>query len=230
MMSETVVHIQKLEHRFGSDSSDLNGGFMLPELVIKPGERILLTGSSGCGKSTLIGLLSGILAVQKGSVQVCRQELFEVSESKRDRFRGVSIGLLFQRFHLMKGLTALENVALPSQLHGKPDSKTKAQVLLDQLDCGHLSSRFPHQLSVGQQQRIALARALIHKPQLVLADEPTASLDPELSESTLRLISERCKASRASLLLVSHDQHQSGQFDRHINWDDLTSTHHASQG
>jgi putative ABC transport system ATP-binding protein len=201
------------------------------------GERVFLHGPSGSGKSTLIGLLSAVLRPEAGRVQVLGQDLGPLGGAARDRFRGDHIGLIFQQFNLVPYLSVLENVLLPCRFSSKrkqralqsADSLTQAAVvLLEHLDIDPSLHRRPAgQLSVGQQQRVAAARALMGRPELIIADEPTSSLDEGRQLAFLELLMRECAASGASLLFVSHDRRLMPRFDRSI---DLMSVNRAASG
>lgn len=184
------------------------------------GEQRALRGSSGSGKTTFLHLIAGILAADAGSVQVGGVDMTSLSESDRDRRRARSIGYIFQTFNLLQGYTVLENV-LMGMSFGVGADKARATALLKRVGLGHRLDHFPRQLSTGQQQRVAVARALANRPGLVLADEPTGNLDVKHAAEALALIREVCKESGAALLLVSHDLHVLGQFEQVSDFADI---------
>ena len=176
------------------------------------GEQVALRGASGSGKTTFLHLIAGILTADQGRVQVAGVDMTALSESERDRRRARSIGYIFQTFNLLQGYTVLENV-LMGMSFGVGVDKARATALLKRVGLGHRLEHFPRQLSTGQQQRVAVARALANRPGLVLADEPTGNLDPKHAGEALALIREVCRESGASLLLVSHDPQVLAQFE-----------------
>jgi len=181
---------------------------------IERAEQIALVGSSGGGKTTLLNVISGITTPDSGQVFIDEIEITRLPEAGRDRFRAERIGFVFQTFNLLTAFTALENVLLGMSFsRGKVD-KQMAKDLLEKMGLGKRLSHRPSQLSVGEQQRVAIARSLANRPSLLLADEPTASVDPANQETILKLIREMCKEFSVSLLLVTHDPEIAGKFDR----------------
>ncbi len=194
------------------------GGGLLPVLRIdsfslKPAEQIALVGESGGGKTTLLNVIAGITQADSGSVLVDNVELTRLSEPARDRFRAERIGIVFQTFNLLPAFSALENVLLGMSFSGKVD-RAFARKLLDQVGLSHRLSHRPPQLSVGEQQRVAVARALANRPRLMLADEPTASVDTAHQQNILQLLRSACEEFKVSLLLVTHSPEVAGQFPR----------------
>jgi len=193
-------------------------------LRVERGEQVLLTGSSGSGKSTLLHLIAGLADPDGGNVLVAGQNIHALRGAARDSFRGRHIGMIFQTFNLLQGFSALENVmaalmfsAVPRAEHAK-----RAAALLDQLEIRDHASP-PERLSVGQQQRVAVARAIACSPELVLADEPTASLDPENAAGAVQLIQHVCREKNAALVCVSHDPAMRERFPRALSLGDLRS-------
>lgn len=188
----------------------------LRRLELAPGEQVVLTGSSGSGKSTLLHLIAGLMDPDMGEVRVAGTAIGSLTGSARDRFRGRHVGMVFQTFHLLHGFSALENVLAALMFSDLPRSehKARAAALLERLGIERVHAP-AEELSVGQQQRVAVARALACRPALVLADEPTASLDPENAAEAVGLLKEACRESGAALLCVTHDPSLVGSFDRH---------------
>lgn len=194
------------------------GGTVLPVLNVprfemKKGEQVVLVGSSGGGKTTLLNVISGISAPDSGSVTIDGVNVTQLHEAARDRFRAERIGFVFQTFHLLPAFSALENVLLGMSFSGKSDKK-RAKELLERVGLGGRLSHRPSQLSVGEQQRVAVARGLANSPSLLLADEPTASVDTGNQDTILKLIREGCQEGNVSLLLVTHAPEVAAQFDR----------------
>ena len=202
------------------------------EFFVRPGEKVFIKGTSGCGKTTLLNLIGGILKPQTGAVHVLGVDLCKLSERERDTFRSDHMGMIFQMFNLIPYLSVAENVVLPCHF----SSKRKERVLekfssvhkamerlmeMLQLSLADLAKRKASELSVGQQQRVAIARALIGTPEIVIADEPTSSLDEENRHSFLQLLFEECDLSAATLLFVSHDGSLAKYFDRCLDLRDF---------
>ena len=198
----------------------------IPELTVARGERVFLFGPSGSGKTTLLGLLAGILTGFTGSVEVLGRDIGKLSGSERDAFRGTHLGYIFQLFNLIPYLTVEENIILPGRLHpARAKSASEAHVVAKRLGIEHLLGRAVTQLSVGQQQRVAAARALLGGPELLIADEPTSSLDYDHRERFLELLFENCALSSSTLLFVSHDRSLAGKFDRQLSLLDFNRAH-----
>ncbi|HEY1792167.1 MAG TPA: ABC transporter ATP-binding protein [Opitutaceae bacterium] len=184
----------------------------IPSFTLGAAKERALRGESGCGKTTFLNLVSGILAPDSGSILIGGADMAGISESGRDRLRAQRIGYIFQTFNLLQGYTVLENVVLGMSFAPGGADFTRARELLVRVGLGHRLGHFPRQLSTGQQQRVAVARALANRPALVLADEPTGNLDRRNAREALGLIRGVCAESGASLLLVSHDEEILGQF------------------
>jgi len=174
--------------------------------------QVALAGESGCGKTTLLHLIAGILKPDEGCVMIAGQEMSALSEAQRDRLRATTIGYIFQTFNLLQGYTCLENVLLGMSF-GPGADRVFARELLERVGLGNHLRHYPRQLSSGQQQRVAVARALANRPKLVLADEPTGNLDHKNATEALSLIRTGCQENGAALLLVSHDREVLGQFE-----------------
>ncbi len=176
------------------------------------GEQLALRGESGSGKTTFLNLIAGILVADSGSILLDGHNLVTLGEAGRDRLRAESIGYIFQTFNLLQGHTVLENVEL-GMAFGRGVDRARAEALLQRVGLGDKHRHYPHQLSTGQQQRVAVARALANQPKLVLADEPTGNLDRRNAREALALIREVCRESGAALLLVSHDERVLAAFE-----------------
>lgn len=211
----------------------------VPRLEVRPAERLFLRGPSGSGKSTLLSLIAGVNVPQRGSVRVLGRELREMGGAARDRLRGDHIGYIFQMFNLIPYLSVVENVCLPcgfSHRRRERAAKSSGSVaneavrLLAHLDMPAAVLRKPViELSVGQQQRVAAARALIGSPELVIADEPTSSLDSDRRSSFLDLLFAECERERAALIFVSHDSALIRGFDRVVELAEISRARPASR-
>jgi len=185
--------------------------------AIEPGEQLLLRGGSGSGKSTLLSVIAGLLTPSAGTVALTGQNIYALPQGTRDAFRGTHIGMIFQTFQLLSGFSAAENVmaALMFSIVPRQEHRSRAVKLLADLGIDRPDAEVGT-LSVGQQQRVAVARAIACKPVLVLADEPTASLDPENALAAVILIRQACRSSGAALLVTSHDPALRGTFEREL--------------
>jgi ABC-type lipoprotein export system ATPase subunit len=168
------------------------------------GQQVALRGESGSGKTTFLHLIAGILAPDSGSIRLGDRDMAKLSEPARDRLRAETIGYIFQTFNLLQGFTCLENVLLGMSF-GPGADRALATAILTRVGLGDRLHHYPRQLSTGQQQRVAVARAMANRPKLVLADEPTGNLDRKNARESLALIRETCRETGAALLLVSHD-------------------------
>jgi ABC-type lipoprotein export system ATPase subunit len=182
------------------------------EFALAAGEQRALRGESGSGKTTFLHLIAGILAPDSGRIALDGRDLAALGEAGRDRVRAEAIGYIFQTFNLLQGHTVLENVEL-GMAFGRGIDRAHAGALLQRVGLGEKLGHFPRQLSTGQQQRVAVARALANRPKLVLADEPTGNLDRKNAHEALALIREVCRENGAALLLVSHDEEVLRQFE-----------------
>jgi putative ABC transport system ATP-binding protein len=224
----TVPAVSIDDLRFGwPGAADL---LRISNLSITTGERVFLRGGSGSGKSTLLGLLSGVHLPRTGSVSILGQSLSSLGASARDRVRGDAIGYIFQMFNLVPYLGVLENTLLPLRFSAArrqrsgTDPKAAAQQLLTALGLPNDKQHAPvTELSVGQQQRVAAARALLGAPPLILADEPTSALDADHRDQFLELLLAQCRASNAALVFVSHDAALARHFDRQLDMRDFTA-------
>ena len=222
-MTQLVLDIRDLKFRYaGSDSPWIVDA---ARLQLEQGQHVLLTGSSGRGKSTLLHLVSGLIEPHHGHVLVTGQNIHQLHGAARDTFRGRTIGMIFQTFNLLHGFSAEENVmaalmfADPKRFPPKTH-REHARALLAELGIDRPEAD-PDRMSVGQQQRVAVARAVACEPALVLADEPTASLDPENAAAAMDLIQETCARHHAALLCVSHDPAMAGRFRERMSLHEL---------
>ena len=229
-----VIDVSNLAFRWQPDAPTV---LSIDALQVKPGECLFIKGPSGSGKSTLLSLLSGVTTASVGIVRVMDQALDQLGSVQRDHFRADHIGYIFQMFNLIPYLSVVDNVILPCRFSARRRAKAlargnsleaEARRLLQHLDMDHpdLHQRAVTTLSVGQQQRVAAARALMGSPELLIADEPTSSLDSDRRESFIRLLFDECRESGATLIFVSHDASLQHLFDRTI---DLAEINRAIQ-
>ena len=193
----------------------------IPSFEIAAGEQVVLIGPSGCGKTTMLHIIAGITKPNEGRVILDGLELTRYSEAARDRIRADKLGYVFQTFNLLPGFSSLENVVLGMTFASKKISPQRARQLLEQIGLGHRLNNKPSALSVGEQQRVAVARALANEPLLLLADEPTANVDPQNQQQIIDLIKSSCQAENIALLLVTHSMEVAEQFDRVVKLEDL---------
>jgi putative ABC transport system ATP-binding protein len=219
---QPVLELRQLRHRWpGEDSDVLN----IPSLRLQAGQRLLVRGASGSGKSTLLSLVAGVMQPLAGEVCLQGQDWRALPARQRDRLRAQSIGYIFQQFNLLPYLSALDNVCLPCRLSAHRaqragDVRAAAQALLAGLDLAPaLWQQRASQLSVGQQQRVAAARALIGQPALVLADEPTSALDETRRDAFMQVLLAQCAVAGSALLFVTHDARLAQHFDQVLDLD-----------
>jgi putative ABC transport system ATP-binding protein len=186
----------------------------LPAYRVDAGEQVVLLGPSGCGKTTTLHIIAGIIAPDSGSVWLDGLDLTTYSQVGRDRVRANKLGYIFQTFNLLKGFTALENVLLGMTFSQQKYDRARAIELLKQVGLENRLHHKPGKMSVGEQQRTAVARALANRPKLILADEPTANVDPSNQQKVVDLIRESCRREGISLLMVTHNMEVADQFDR----------------
>jgi putative ABC transport system ATP-binding protein len=176
------------------------------DLDVLRGEGVAIVGASGSGKSTLLAILAGLDTPTAGRVELAGQDLFALDEDARAELRGRAVGFVFQSFQLLPSLTALENVMLPLELAGRDDAEDEARGILGRVGLGERLHHYPKHLSGGEQQRVALARAFVVRPQLLLADEPTGSLDAESGEAVIALMFQLNREAGTTLVMVTHDE------------------------
>lgn len=222
----TCVELKQLQFKWPGAQLPL---LSIPELKIARGERVLLRGASGSGKSTLLGLIAGIHTSGSGQVNVLGEDLAQLSQHHRDRLRANEVGYIFQQFNLLPYLSAIANVTLACQFAparrqrlATSSSETEARQLLTRLGLTAEQQQQPaHQLSVGQQQRVAAARALLGSPALIIADEPTSALDQAHRDDFIKLLFEACEAQQTTLLFVTHDATLAPLFPRAIELSEI---------
>jgi putative ABC transport system ATP-binding protein len=225
--ADTILGLDDVQYRWPGRTSF---GLHVPNLTLAPAETVLLLGESGSGKSTLLSLICGTIIAQSGVVSVAGNNIASLSAGKRDRFRAETIGLIFQQFNLLPFASVQDNILLPLQF--APMRRKRVPVLVAEAERLCRALGLPSDimtvragaLSVGQQQRVAAARALIGTPQLIIADEPTSSLDATTQATFLQLLFAQSRAHDTTLLMVSHDERLSSQFDRVIQMADIAQT------
>ncbi len=209
----SLLEIRALQKGYRSPDGQRQAVIDIPEFSLAAGQAVALAGPSGSGKTTFLHLIAGILTPDSGSIRIDGQELVGMDEHHRDRLRATAIGYIFQSFNLLQGFTCLENVLLGMSF-GSGIDRSRAEALLRRVGLADRLHHFPRQLSTGQQQRVAVARAMAGRPKLVLADEPTGNLDPANAKESLALIRESCAENGSALLLVSHDRDILKAFDQ----------------
>ncbi|HOY16085.1 MAG TPA: ABC transporter ATP-binding protein [Haliscomenobacter sp.] len=187
-----------------------------PDLNCKDGEHCLILGQSGSGKTTLLHLIAGLRTAQSGSVVLNDTNISELSAGQLDRFRGRNIGIVFQQSHFVRSLTLEENLVLAQRLARVPVNYGRIASILAQLNLEHKLRAKPEALSIGEQQRAAIARAILNQPTLILADEPTSALDDANTEQVIQLLQEQAASVNASLLIVTHDNRLKTRFEQQI--------------
>ncbi|MDW3221865.1 MAG: ABC transporter ATP-binding protein [Paracoccaceae bacterium] len=226
-----IVSLDDVRYRWrGQDSF----GLSIPKMSIKTGETVLLLGESGSGKSTLLSLICGTITAQSGTVSVAGTDISELPAGKRDGFRAEQIGLIFQQFNLLPFAAVLDNILLPLRFAPgrrkrvmSPDEEAE-RLCRDMGLPEEIMTMRAGELSVGQQQRVAAARALIGTPPLIIADEPTSSLDAATQSTFLNLLFTQSRGNDTTLLMVSHDARLADQFDRVLQMKDIAQAGHTS--
>ena len=207
-----LLEISELKKSFVAPDGSRHSVVDVKSFALAENAQVALEGESGSGKTTLLNLIAGILKPDAGAIRVAGREMSALSESARDRLRATTIGYIFQTFNLLQGYTCLENVLLGMSF-GPGVNRAFARELLERVGLSNRLAHYPRQLSTGQQQRVAVARAMANRPKLVLADEPTGNLDHKNAAEALALIRSACKDNGAALLLVSHDRDVLKQFE-----------------
>jgi len=212
-----IIELDSLEIIFDSGKEPFKV-LDIPHWRVEEGDQVAIFGPSGSGKSTFLYTLAGLLPVSKGRLTVCGHSLEEMSEAKRDRFRARYIGYIYQNFNLLQGFTALENVLLGMTFSPRKSDPGEAKRLLEEVGLSHRLKQHPAQMSAGEQQRVAVARALANRPKLLLADEPTASLHPVNKEDVLRVLLDICNRHGCTLVLVTHEREVIGLFENTVTF------------
>lgn len=215
-----TVEIRDLVFGYGGDRPVLS----IDRLNVQKGEKVFIYGPSGSGKTTLLGLLAGVLPAKRGAIRLLGKDLVKMSAQERDEFRGNHLGYIFQMFNLIPYLSVLDNILLSCELNKTRKSripqgelKASAITIAQELGIAQYLEKAVTQLSVGQQQRVAVARAILGSPEIIIADEPTSALDYDHREKFLNLLFAECKKTNATVLFVSHDRQLESLFDRCIS-------------
>ena len=212
IMNQPALTINQLLYRYPGRTDP---SIVIPALHVDPAEQLMITGQSGSGKSTLLHLIAGLMDPTSGQILIDKTNIHALRGSKRDRFRGRHIGMVFQTHQLLHGFSVIENILAALMFSDIPRAAHKARALslLESLGINTPSARID-ELSMGQQQRVAVARAVACSPSVVLADEPTAALDPEFASLAMDLLQDACRSIGAALICVSHDHSLQDRFDR----------------
>lgn len=210
-----MIELIDVNHQIDTEYAQLH---ILKDInvLIEAGQSVAITGSSGSGKTTLLGMLAGLDVPSSGSILVNNQDITLMNEDQRALFRAQNVGFVFQSFHLLDGLTALENVLLPIELAGNHHGKQEAMAYLDKVGLSHRLQHYPSQLSGGEQQRVAIARAFAAKPKYLFADEPTGNLDQQTGGHIIDLLFELNSSQHTTLILVTHEQRLADFCQRHL--------------
>ena len=189
----------------------------IPEVTIQDGKHLMILGKSGSGKTTLLHILAGLLKPNKGSITIDGTDIYAIGASQRDRYRGQHVGLVFQKSHLISALTVQGNLLLAQYLSGATQNKERINEVLTDLGLGQKINAKVKELSQGEQQRVTIGRALLNKPKMILADEPTASLDDDNAQKVIQLLKSQASKNNASLIIATHDQRVKMEFDVQLN-------------
>jgi putative ABC transport system ATP-binding protein len=202
-----MVALKSVAHRYSSHHQ-----IAFRDWSVERGSQWLLLGASGSGKTTLLHILTGILKPSEGQVSINDTALYQLSSKALDQFRGQNIGIVFQQPHLIKSLTIAENLLIAQRFAGLPENKARIDEVLRSLNITEKKNAYPRQLSQGQLQRVSIARATINKPTLLIADEPTSSLDDQNAEAVLQLLLQQSALNEATLIIATHDQRVKNAF------------------
>ncbi len=217
-MSEPLIVVQRVTKQVADSTGTLTILHEI-EFALRPRESVAIVGASGSGKSTLLSIVAGLDVPSSGTVKLAGQDLFAIDEDARAELRARQVGFVFQSFQLLGNLTALENVMLPLELAGRSDARSAATEMLRRVGLGERLQHYPKVLSGGEQQRVALARAFVVRPALLLADEPTGSLDFATGEKVMELMFEMNRELGTTLVLVTHDRAIAARCDRQLRID-----------
>lgn len=206
-----MISIQQLTFQYHSDSDPIH----FPDWEVAQGEQALIIGSSGSGKTTLLHLLAGLLTPQKGMIKVGEKDLARLASNALDKYRGQHIGLVFQKPHLLNSLSLEQNLLLAQYMAGLKQDRARVIEVIERLGLTHRKKALVTTLSLGEAQRASIARAVINAPSVILADEPTSSLDDENCEKVLSILQEQASTQHATLVIATHDQRVKDLIDKH---------------
>lgn len=206
-----MVATQKVSYKYPEQSV-----LSFPDITVPLGQHTLIIGDSGCGKTTLLHLLSGLRKPTSGSVCIDEQDISKMSDAGLDKFRGENIGMIFQTPHFVRSLTVEENLLLAQKLSGASANAKVVKEILDQLQIGEKRSKKTQALSIGEQQRVAIARSLVNNPKVIFADEPTSALDDQNTDRVIELLRGQAEKSGATLIVVTHDKRLKDDFSNRI--------------
>lgn len=207
-----MITIQELNFGY-SDHKILS----IPQLEVKDDEHLMILGKSGSGKTTMLHILGGLLAPNQGKVIIGQSDIYQLASAQRDKYRGQNIGLIFQKPHLIAALSVQDNLLLAQYLSGTAQDKGRVSEVLEELDLGEKRHKKVKNLSQGEQQRVTIARAVINRPRVILADEPTASLDDDNALRVIRMLKAKAKDYKAALVIATHDQRVKDEFEVQLN-------------
>lgn len=215
MVQNPALKVSNISHTVAANTGDLT---ILKGISfeIMEGESVAIVGASGSGKSTLLGLMAGLDVNTSGDIDLYGQNLADLDEEQRAELRGEYVGFIFQSFHLLPSLQAVENVMLPAELKGDSDARQKAESLLESVGLSHRLTHYPNQLSGGEQQRVAIARAFASGPKILFADEPTGNLDQDNGQAIIKQLFDLNREQGTTLVMVTHDDALAKQCDRHL--------------
>jgi putative ABC transport system ATP-binding protein len=228
-MPSPVVELENVRKAFAMPGGETVAVLDIDRFALDEKEQVALTGQSGSGKSTLLHVISGIMRPDTGRVRIAGHDITRLGEAATDRIRADTLGLVFQQFNLLPGFTALENVLVAMSFgSGKPD-RWRAADLLASVGLSHRLDHKPGELSIGQQQRVAVARALANRPRVVLADEPTASIDTAHQDQVIDLLTSTCAEHDVALLVVTHSPEVAARFPKRLRLEDFNraAIHHG---
>jgi putative ABC transport system ATP-binding protein len=208
-----MIDIKKISKTYFQGTQRIEVLYQL-SLKVEEGESLAILGQSGSGKSTLLSLMSGLDMPDFGSITLDGLEINRLKQDELSQFRAETMGIVFQQYHLMSNLTALENVGIPLELRKDPDYNQAAMDALKLVGLSHRLSHFPSELSGGECQRVAIARAIVGKPKIILADEPSGNLDDDTGKDVMDLLFQLCQERKQTLILVTHNQELASTCDR----------------
>ena len=215
-MAAAVIQLEQVRKAFRTPAGEVVPILDVERFEVAAGEQVALEGHSGSGKTTLLNVISGIMRPDSGSVVLDGVDLAKLPEAARDRVRADRLGLVFQQFNLLPGFTAIENVLVAMAFSSSRPDRSRAEALLASVGLSHRLGHKPAALSVGEQQRVAVARALANRPRVLLADEPTASVDPGHQQQVVDLLKQTCERENVALVVVTHTPEVAEQFPRRV--------------